>query len=842
MVNAFIKFVQEYRAKNPSLSYKDAMKEAAKVYKKDNKQQDEKTDKPKSKAKSTPKPKKKKEEQPKEEEKMSKATRGKVLRMYKKLLTKVQSGLRSGKLEEKEYGEWRKNANILRGNSKTNQYAKKLREVEKKFKSKLYAKLKSKAEKEKVKITTRDDKVARDLKKEELNREKAKAKRQKEVRMENRRRNLENMRNVDGTKKYTAKQIDDLLKIEESGRSAGLSRDTIKDATSAIGIYLKEDYEKEFLRLNPSIPKTRGLKYLKDQKFYQKDPRTIPIITDPAILLKLQKKPKAPVAPTVRVITPKPKTLRGINLRYYQDIRKIFPNDFDFKTPYIDFYDKNDEYRTSKKVEKLSSKVDRVDTNTDDVDIKSRLTQIKLYLDNYENAIDGIKLQIKSEKKKTKKQAEDLLKTIADSSDTGGLANLKDRIEDIDDKADKSGRAKEAEKKMLEALRKTLIAKRPKRKAKIEGMTFKEATEEFDRILKKEEDERNKKEEVERKKKEAEEKKRLKKEEAERKKAEAEAKKKKKKEETEAKKKKKDTPKPPPPKPAPKPTPTAITQSEIDSMKKDGALAREYTRSFGSLKDNQILDLVEQDEIDKNVSGAKKTKMKDTNPNFKASPTPPPTPTPTAKKLTKMEVKEIQKKIRTIEADINYGDVFTHLLEIGAKQQLKIPLDMMDTQKLQLVNNLETFFKSITFDVELETTTNSAIVMIDGGSDSQERKNSEKLDLVMDDANFVRFIHETTLNFLEKSKPTEVAEIRKLYSDITGGEPKVAGRGFANEIKRKVIGYHLRKLAKHHLGNKQEKAKEVLENINQFVEKHLPNNSLKENLKIALNKISDLIN
>ena len=34
MVNAFVEFVKEYRKKNPSLSYKDAMVKASKVYKK----------------------------------------------------------------------------------------------------------------------------------------------------------------------------------------------------------------------------------------------------------------------------------------------------------------------------------------------------------------------------------------------------------------------------------------------------------------------------------------------------------------------------------------------------------------------------------------------------------------------------------------------------------------------------------------------------------------------------------------------------------------------------------------------------------------------------------------
>lgn len=139
MVNAFIEFVKDYRKKNPSLSYKDAMKEAAKVYKSDA------TATSKKKVKIT-EPNMKMEIT---ENKLPKAERQKKVKKYKKLAKEVESDLGKSRITPKQFNEYVILANVLAGKSQKNSYARHLKMVRRKLNTKKLKPLKEKLDKAK---------------------------------------------------------------------------------------------------------------------------------------------------------------------------------------------------------------------------------------------------------------------------------------------------------------------------------------------------------------------------------------------------------------------------------------------------------------------------------------------------------------------------------------------------------------------------------------------------------------------------------------------------------------------------------------------------------------------
>lgn len=137
MVNAFVEFVKEYRKKNPKLSYKDAMKEAAKVYKKG-----EKTEKSQKKSKSAKPNLKMTIKEPKN-------VRAKNLRKYKKLKKEVEDNLGKKRMRPKEYNEYLVLAEKLAGASAKNSYARHLKMVRRKLGTKGLKPLKERLDKAK---------------------------------------------------------------------------------------------------------------------------------------------------------------------------------------------------------------------------------------------------------------------------------------------------------------------------------------------------------------------------------------------------------------------------------------------------------------------------------------------------------------------------------------------------------------------------------------------------------------------------------------------------------------------------------------------------------------------
>lgn len=546
MVNAFIKFVQDYRSKNPSLSYKDAMKQAAKVYKKDGKNEAPKEETPKEdspKKKETPKkkaPPKKKDE--KDEPKMDKKTRGKTLTVYKKLLSKVESGVRSGKLDDKEYDDWRKSANMLRGKSSSNSYAKKLKEIEKKLKTKKYASLVKKANKEDLKAKTRADKLKRDLEKADLNKEKSKAKIRKDERRDERKRALRKMKNIDGSRKYTESQINDIIKIEEEG---GLSKKETKETTSQIGKYLKEDHEAEFYRINPSLNTPNGKKYYTAQKFYSKDPFNVPKIEDVDLIAKINK-PKKPSAPVETLTTAQQKKLDGI-LDLFSGVDLDDDLDEEF------YYDKKVD--TMVKINALQKRITSIlaRPNTSyPMEQRNKLEKIDKLVEDYKSNFNTIR----SEAKKTIKSAKDLLADIGKSDKSKDFEKEKDttpiEVQDALDAAEKARteKAQRAAKKKKEAEEKAAKAradKAAKAKAKLDAKLAKMSDDEKKKFKAKEEAKKKKEEAARLKREEKERKAKAKADKAAKDKADKEAAK----------------PKPPP---APLPTPTPVSGSLADKI------------------------------------------------------------------------------------------------------------------------------------------------------------------------------------------------------------------------------------------------------------------------------------
>ena len=152
MVNAFVEFVKEYRKKNPSLSYKNAMKEAAKVYKKGDKSKPT----PATPKATTPKAPKKEEKEEnikmeisEPEVKEPKKDRQKKVKKYKKLAKEVEEDIGKSRMTPKKFNEYVILANVLAGKSAKNSYARHLKMVRRKLNTKKLKPLKEKLEKAK---------------------------------------------------------------------------------------------------------------------------------------------------------------------------------------------------------------------------------------------------------------------------------------------------------------------------------------------------------------------------------------------------------------------------------------------------------------------------------------------------------------------------------------------------------------------------------------------------------------------------------------------------------------------------------------------------------------------
>lgn len=136
MVNAFVEFVKEYRKKNPSLSYKDAMVKASKIYKK----KDGGDKKTSSSKKSVKKGGSIDESGVIMGGGLSKNERNKKIRRFKKLQASVDADIRDGRVNDEMVKAFKMLANELKGNSQTNMYAKALKRVEKKLSTKKFQK------------------------------------------------------------------------------------------------------------------------------------------------------------------------------------------------------------------------------------------------------------------------------------------------------------------------------------------------------------------------------------------------------------------------------------------------------------------------------------------------------------------------------------------------------------------------------------------------------------------------------------------------------------------------------------------------------------------------------
>ena len=136
--NPYVKFVKEFREKNPSLSYKEAMVQASKEYKGK-----------KSGTKSVKKTvKKDKEENVKMEisgdMKMTKSQRTKLIKEFNKIKKDVMEELKKGTLDKSSdlYLNFEKIGKVLRGKSQNNVYAKALKRVERGMGTKTFQKAK----------------------------------------------------------------------------------------------------------------------------------------------------------------------------------------------------------------------------------------------------------------------------------------------------------------------------------------------------------------------------------------------------------------------------------------------------------------------------------------------------------------------------------------------------------------------------------------------------------------------------------------------------------------------------------------------------------------------------
>ena len=432
--NPFIEYVKIWRKENPNVLYKDALKSAAVDYKK--------IAKPTN---TEPKPKKQKTVEDKE----VKNGRAKLIRTFKKLETMINSQLSSGTLNENTYDEFRKIGNVLRGNSLKNSYAKKLKDIDRKLKTKKYQKIASKIGKSEQNIQMKissNKKITNDLQLEELNKEKATLKLRKEERKAKRKRALQQLKNSDGTRKYSDNQIDQMLKLEESG----LSAKEAKSQTSAIGKYLEEDYLKEFLRINTLFTKANAKKYLMRNDSYRKDPYNVPIVSDEDELRNADKKP--PVLPKPPKPPPPPPTfkLSASNNKIRDELFRDFGiNDSQYKIDNLDddlakdlyFGEMNQSFSdrepltTQAKIVKNQKKIKRLLNayGTERGATYSRLQEIETLLDEYENGLVGFKATIKAEAKTEKDQVADLLEAI-ENTGVKITDKTKDTADDISTK------------------------------------------------------------------------------------------------------------------------------------------------------------------------------------------------------------------------------------------------------------------------------------------------------------------------------------------------------------------------------------------------------------------------
>ena len=140
MVNAWIVFVKEFRKTLPKdTPYKDVLKKAKGAYKKDSgskenvKMEISEMEKPKAKAKA-------KVKGGAIEKTPTKYERQRDVKNYKKNKTKVEQNIKDGIKDASAVEEFKKLANELRGDSKTNNYAKAIKVIEKKLSGKAFVK------------------------------------------------------------------------------------------------------------------------------------------------------------------------------------------------------------------------------------------------------------------------------------------------------------------------------------------------------------------------------------------------------------------------------------------------------------------------------------------------------------------------------------------------------------------------------------------------------------------------------------------------------------------------------------------------------------------------------
>lgn len=333
MVNAFIEFVKEFRKKNPSMSYKDALQNASKEYK------------PSDKVKKT------KSDDEKSDDKDKKNTRSRMIRQYKKLLDTVKKQMSRGELNKDDYDDLSKVGNQLRGKSTKNSYAKALKDLERKVKTKKFAKLTERTKKKTDKLKSDVDKQ----KKSNIERQLAK-------------------------------------ESENKSKTAMSSKKLEKQFDSYLGNLQPNDYLKLFMKKNPLFNKFRAEAYITKYKTYEKDKKNVPIVTD-AGELKLADQPPPKVQQRVVVALPKlietavneALTIFGINNSAY-DLTK--PLDINF----YDFYDFKTNAKVNSLTRRLKTAINLLPSNDKSDEIfRNRIVDIVSSLDDYKDEIAKFK-------------------------------------------------------------------------------------------------------------------------------------------------------------------------------------------------------------------------------------------------------------------------------------------------------------------------------------------------------------------------------------------------------------------------------------------------------------------
>ena len=407
MANPFIEYVKEWRKKNPNVSYKDALKKAAVDYKKDKSGTHSMPDGSLMTGKTHSKDSVKVESKKQPKSKDDKNTRARGLNMYKKLLSNIEKAISNNQvIDEKEYDNYRKLANELRGKSQTNQYAKKLKEIDRKLKSKKYSKLASKlsGESKQLEMKIIEKSKSKSDKAKVLN-EVFESGVRKSDRQDKRRRQLAKLTDSKGNKKYDKNQIEEIIKLED----LGLSARELKETTSALGKYLPEDYQKEFMRINPAFSRVNAKAYIAINRLYKSNPFEVPIITDPETL-KIAKKTNAfTTAPTAPPLPPAPApkapAIKAVKLTpkqkaNYDEVIGIFgltdaTRDISGDDIYMSLYD-NDGLTTKTQVSALERKVASLNKKYTSGDTSDRLDDIASVLVEYQNRLPAIKASKKT--------------------------------------------------------------------------------------------------------------------------------------------------------------------------------------------------------------------------------------------------------------------------------------------------------------------------------------------------------------------------------------------------------------------------------------------------------------